>query len=479
MSLKSKTLAGFFWSLTQQFGVQLSSILVTIFLARILEPADFGLIGMLAVFMALGNSLIDAGMTSSLIRTKDADQRDFSTVFFINLAVGVLVYFIMIAGSGLISDFFNQPMLKDIIKVYCLTFIIFPFSAVQRTRLVKQMDFKTEMKASIPSSIIGGVVGLALAYYGYGVWALVWMNVIQNLLLSVQFWLYSKWRPSWILDWGRFRYHFGFGAKLTLAGILNSVFSNIYHLVIGKYFSVDELGFYTKADSLKQIPVKNISTTLSKVTFPMFAEIQDDDARLKVAYKRIMQQVLFWLTPVMVLSAVLAEPLFKIVLTEKWLPAVPYFQILCFIGLMYPIHSYNLNILKVKGRSDLYLKLEIVKKGLLILSVFAALPFGILAILWTRVVLSFFYFGINSFYSGKFLSYGLIHQIRDIFPIFLIGTLSGLGVILFSSFIKDFSILDLGQLIIGGGVGLGLYFFLSWKSKSQPFSDFRILILKR
>jgi teichuronic acid exporter len=479
MSLKSKTLAGFFWSLTQQFGVQLSSILVTIFLARILEPSDFGLIGMLAVFMALGNSLIDAGMTSSLIRTKDADQRDFSTVFFINLAVGVLVYFIMITGSGLISDFFNQPMLKDIIKVYCLTFIIFPFSAVQRTRLVKQMDFKTEMKASIPSSIIGGVVGLVLAYYGYGVWALVWMNVIQNLLLSVQFWLYSKWRPSWILDLGRFRYHFGFGSKLTIAGILNSVFSNIYHLVIGRFFPVIELGYYTKADSLKQIPVKNISMTLSKVTFPLFAEIQDDDARLKVAYKQIMQQVLFWLTPVMALSAVLAEPLFRIVLTEKWLPAVPYFQILCFIGLMFPVHSYNLNILKVKGRSDLYLKLEIIKKTLTIIGIVLALPYGIFALLWTQVVLNLVAFGINSFYSGRFIDYHVFKQIQDIFPIFFVGAISALGSWFLIDFVQNVPFLDWIHLIGGGSIGMIIYFLIMWGANSEPFIDFRRIILKR
>ncbi|AMQ57588.1 lipopolysaccharide biosynthesis protein [Algoriphagus sanaruensis] len=479
MSLKKKTLVGFFWSLTQQFGVQLTSILVTIFLARILEPSDFGLIGMLAVFMALGNSLIDAGMTSSLIRTKDADQRDYSTVFFINLAVGSLVYLIMFFSSGLISDFFNQPLLEEIIKIYCITFMIVPFSAVQRTRLVKAMDFKTEMKATIPSTLLGGIVGLLLAYYGFGVWALVWMNVVQNLLLSIQFWFYTQWRPSMILDWDKFRYHFGFGAKLTLAGILNSVFSNIYHLVIGKFFSVTDLGFYSKADSLKQIPVKNISTTLSKVTFPLFAEIQEDDEKLRIAYRRVMQQVLYWLTPVMVLSTVLAEPLFRIILTEKWLPAVPYFQILCFIGLMYPIHSYNLNILKVKGRSDLYLKLEIVKKTLTVIGIFVALPFGIFALIWTQVILNLFAFGINSVYSGRFISYSVWKQLKDIAPIFGLGILAGLGGWLIISFGSNYNHLEWVKLLLGGLAGCSVYFLASWILQPQPVLDFRNLILKK
>ncbi|TFV97193.1 lipopolysaccharide biosynthesis protein [Algoriphagus kandeliae] len=479
MSLKTKTLHGFFWSLTQQFGVQLTMILVTIFLARILEPADFGLIGMLAVFMALGNSLIDAGMTSSLIRTKDADQRDFSTVFFINLAVGVLVYLAMVFSAGLISEFFNQPALKAIIKVYCLTFLIYPFSAVQRTRLVKNMDFKTELKITIPSTIVGGLLGLVLAFQGFGVWALVGMNLAQNLLLSVQFWVYSNWRPSWVIDWERFKYHFGYGAKLTLAGVINSVFSNIYHLVIGKFFPVTQLGYYTKADSLKQIPVKNISNTLSKVTFPMFSEIQDDDEKLKVAYKRIMQQVLFWLTPVMALSAVLAEPLFRIVLTEKWIPAVPYFQILCFIGLMFPIHSYNLNILKVKGRSDLFLKLEIIKKSLTVVGIIIALPYGIFALLWTQVILNLVAFGINSFYSGRFIGYNVWSQLRDILPIFLIGGVAAIGGWFVKGSIGNFPAVDWIQLIGGGLIGIMIYFLISWGAKSEPFVDFRKIILKK
>ncbi|GMQ34255.1 lipopolysaccharide biosynthesis protein [Algoriphagus taiwanensis] len=479
MSLKAKTITGFFWSLSQQFGVQITSIVVTVFLARILEPSDFGLIGMLAVFMALGNSLIDAGMTSSLIRTKDADQRDYSTVFFINLIVGILVYAIMVACSGFISQFFDQPELEHIVKIYCLTFVIYPFSAVQRTRLVKMMDFKTEMKITIPSTLLGGITGLVLAFQGYGVWSLVAMNLLQNLLLSIQFWIYSKWRPSLLLDWSLFKKHFDYGAKLTLAGIINSVFSNIYHLVIGKYYPLAQLGYYTKADSLKQIPVKNISTTLSKVTFPLFSEIQDDDARLKVAYKRIMQQVLFWLTPVMALSAVLAEPLFRIVLTEKWLPAVPYFQILCFIGLMFPVHSYNLNILKVKGRSDLFLKLEIIKKSLTLIGIVLALPYGIFALLWTQVILNLVAFGINSFYSGRFIDYHVFKQIQDIFPIFFVGALSALGSWLLMDWVQNIPFLDWIHLIGGGLIGMIIYFLIMWGAKSEPFIDFRRIILKR
>src|SRR5690606_494162 len=304
-----------------------------------------------------------------------------STVFYINLVGSILVYLLMFSFSGLISRFFDQPILQSIIKVYCVSFVISAFSGIQRTRLVKKMDFKTEMKVMIASSIISGITGITLAMLDYGVWSLVLMTLVQQFFTSLQFWIYSKRRPLWLFDFTRFKYHFDYGYKISLASVINSIFSNIYLIVIGKYFSLVELGFYSKADQLKQIPVKNISSTLGKVTFPMFSEIQGNDQKMKSVYKRVMQQVLFWLTPVMALGAVLAEPVFRILLTEKWLPAVPYFQILCFIGLMYPIHSYNLNILKVKGRSDLYLKLEIIKKSLIVVGILVALPFGIFGLL--------------------------------------------------------------------------------------------------
>lgn len=479
MSLKQKTLDGFFWSLVQQFGTQAISIGVTIFLARILEPKDFGLIGMLVVFMSLGNNLIDAGLTSSLIRNQDSDERDYSTVFYINLVGSILVYLIMFSFSGLISRFFEQPILQSIIKVYCLNFVISAFSGIQKTRLVKEMDFKTEMKVMVPSMIISGITGITLAVMNYGVWALVWMTLVQQFFATIQFWIYSKWRPLWLFDFSRFIYHFDYGYKITLASIINSLFSNLYLLVIGKYFSITELGFYTKADQLKQIPVNNISSTLGKVTFPMFSEIQGDDQKMKLVYKRVMQQVLFWLTPVMALGAVLAEPVFRIVLTEKWLPAVPYFQILCFIGLMYPVHSYNLNILKVKGRSDLFLKLEIIKKSLIVVGIAIALPFGIFALLWVQIVLNLIAFVINSHFSGKFIGYDLKSQVLDIIPIFFLGILSAGAAWFIKSVMVEHQAIDFLQILAAGSTGLLIYFLVAWGFKSEPLLDFKRIVLNK
>ena len=335
------------------------------------------------------------------------------------------------------------------------------------------------MKVMLPSVLIAGATGITFALLDFGVWALVWMMIAQQLFASIQFWFHSKWRPLWVFDISRFKYHFDYGYKMTLASIINALFSNLYHLVIGKYFSIAQLGFYTKADQLKQIPVKNISNTLAKVTFPMFSEIQDDDERLKVVYKKVIQQVLFWLTPVMVLAAVLAEPTFRIVLTEKWLSAVPYFQMLCFIGLMYPVHSYNLNILKVKGRSDLFLKLEIAKKSLTVIGIVIALPFGIFALLWTQIILNLVSFVINSHFSGKFIDYNLLSQLKDIIPIFLMGTASAGAAWFVKDLIVDVPAVDYLQIVSGALIGLLVYFLISWGSKSEPLLDFRKIILKK
>lgn len=479
MGLKEKTLSGLAWTFSQQFGVQGINFMVSIVLARLLMPEEFGLIGMISVFIALGTALVDSGLTSSLIRTNDADQRDFSTVFFMNLFGSLLIYAILYVSAPLIADFFNQEILTAITRVYCLSFIIGAFSAVQNTILTKKMDFRTQMTITIPSLIVGSIVGLLMAFKGYGVWSLVYMNLTQSFLSSLQLWIRAGWRPSWVFDVERLKYHFNFGYKMTLAGILDTFYRNIYRIIIGRYFSAAQLGFYTRAQSLKQLPVQNISTALNKVTYPMFSHVQDDDIKLKSLYKRLMQQVLFWVAPTMVFSGVLAEPLFRFLLTEKWLPAVPYFQILCYVGIMYPLHSYNLNILKVKGRSDLFLKLEIIKKAMVTIGLFIAVPFGIFGLLWMQVVLTNLSFLINTYYSGKLIGYNALDQVKDILPILGLAMFAGAFTYVINAQLPDVIYFDLPRLVIGFSMGMLIYLLISYFSKMNALLDFRQLVLKR
>lgn len=477
-SLRKTAISGIFWTLTQQFGSQGIQFIVSIILARLLMPEEFGLIGMIAVFYAIGTTLIDSGLTQSLIRSGNLTQIDYSTIFFFNLFGSLVIYLIIFLCAPFIASFYNQPLLEGITRVYCVSFLINAFSSVQMSKLTKEMKFKTQLIISLPSLIVSSIAGVYLALEGYGVWSLVWMSLIQATLNSIQLWIYSKWTPSLVFDLSVLKTHFSFGYKLTLSSLLNTIFSNIYQIIIGRYFIASLVGFYTRANSLKQLPVTNFSKALDKVTFPLFASIQHDDVRLKSVYKQIMQMVLFLIAPILTFMAVLAEPLFRFLFTEKWLPAVPYFQVLCLTGILYPIHSYNLNVLKVKGRSDLFLKLEVIKKIIIVLTIVVSIQFGIMGLIWGQVFTSGLAFFINTYYTGKFIRYGAWQQFVDIIPVLALSFLVGAGV-----FILDQKILyryiDFARLSIGVSIGAFLYLSLMWWLKNDIIQSFKKIILKR
>jgi O-antigen/teichoic acid export membrane protein len=341
------------------------------------------------------------------------------------------------------------------------------------------LDFKSQAIIRIPASIIGGVLGVVLAFEGFGVWSLVYMQLAQGFLETVSIWLKEKWRPSFLFDKERFRFHFSFGYKLTLSGIINTIYENIYQVIIGKNFSAAELGYYSRAQAMKQLPVTNISNTLNKVTYPLFSSIQDDDLALKSLYKKLMQQILFWVAPVLVIGGVLGEPLFRYLMTEKWLPAVVYFQILCLEGILYPLHVYNLNILKVKGRSDLFLRLEIIKKVLITGGLVVAIPFGIYGLLWMQLALSLIAFFINTYYSGKMIAYPVGEQLKDIIPILGLAGIVGFWVYLVDFQMPNIINFDIIRLVVGTLLGMGTYILISYLTRFNPLIEFRQLILKR
>lgn len=480
MSLTKRTVSGFFWTFSQQVSVQFINFIETIILARILLPSEFGLIGMLAVFIAIGNTLIDSGLTSSLIRTANPTEKDYSTVFFINLLGSILIYCILFFTAPLIASFYKQPMLTNIVRLYTLTFIIRAFSSVQMTRLTKELNFKLQMTIQIPSEILGSALGIILALSGFGVWSLVWMNIFQSSMYSIQLWIRSGWRPKFLFDKDLFKYHFNFGYKLTLSSLLDTVYQNLYTLIIGKFFSAAQVGYYTYSMTLRQLPIQNISGALNKITYPIFSSIQNDDIALKRAYKKLMQQVIFWIAPILILLTIIAEPLFRLLLTEKWLPAVPYFQILCIAGILYPLQAYNLNILKIKGRSDLFLKLAVIKKVLSISGVFVALQFGIFGLLYFQIVMTLISFVINTWYSGKFINYSFKNQLSDISPILLVAACTGGAVKVLNIYLENYlTIPDILQLMIAGFIYFSLYLFTSYLIKIDSFNDFSQLILKR
>jgi O-antigen/teichoic acid export membrane protein len=478
MSLKKQALSGVFWSTIQQFSSQGIGFIVSVILARLLVPAEFGLIAMLGIFIGIGTALINGGLTMSLIRSQDPDDEDYSTVFFFNLVGSIIIYSVVFIAAPLISDFYNQDLLTSIIRVYSIIFIINAFSAIQTTRLSKNMDFKTQMKVSIPSLIIGSIVGITMAYNGYGVWSLVWSAIIQSFVATIQLWYWSKWMPLWIFNIEKFKYHFHYGVKLMSSGILDIIFTNAYTIIIGKFFAPAQVGYYNRADTLQMLPVGNISSIITRVSFPLFSSIQDDNIRLKSVYKRIMQMVIFLVAPTLIVMAVLAEPLFRLFFTDKWLPAVPYFQILCFNGILYPIHSYNLQILNVKGRSDLFLKLEIIKKIFFVLVILFSFQFGIYGLLYGGVITSILCFFINTHYSGKFLNYSAWEQTKDLLPIILLSVIIG-GILYFcDQFLLNYFPFDFIRLFIGGIIGSSLFIISAYFLKMNSLFEL-IKIIKR
>jgi teichuronic acid exporter len=479
MSLKNKALSGLFWVTIQQFSSQIVGFLVSIILTRLLLPEEFGLIAMLSIVIGVGGALVQGGMNSSIIRTIDPDDDDYSTVFYFNLVSSIIIYVITFFLAKPISDFYDIPLLESITKCYAIVFIINAFSSIQFTRLQKEMMFKQEMKIKLPSLILSGIVGIILAYNGFGVWSLVYSALLQSFFLAIQVWLISSWRPKICFNSKKFNYHFHYGYKLTLSSLLDIVFSNSFTIIIGKFFSPAQVGFYNRAETLKQLPVNNISNILNKITFPLFAEVKEDDARLKDIYRRIMQMVLFFVAPILLIMAALGEPLFRFLFTEKWVPAVPYFQILCWAGILYPIHAYNLNILKVKGRSDLFLKLEIIKKIMVVVIITMSIPYGIYGLLYGGIITSVLAFFINTYYSGKFINYTSWHQIIDVLPTLILATITGATVHLVDKYLSQQLISDLIRLVIGTAIGTLIFLLLSKLFKLNAMNELINIIKKQ
>ena len=471
MSLRRQAVNSVYWTGLHQFGNQFITFIVSIVLARLLLPSEFGLIGMLYVFIALGRSLVDAGLTQSLIRTPVLTDEDLSTVFYFNIFGSVVIYTVCYILAPSIAKFYNQDILTELLRWYGLVFIINGVSSIQNTVLTKELRFKEQFRIQLPSLIIGSVVGVVMAYTGYGVWSLVASALVQSSANSLQLWLYSSWSPKLSFNTESFKTHFGFGYKLTVSGLIATLYDNLYTIIIGKYFSGAQLGYYIRANSLKQLPVTNIRLVLNKVTYPLFAKIQEDDIRLKRVNQQIMKMVVFVVAPVLVISSVLGEPLFRFMLTEKWLPAVPYYQILCIVGLIYPINSYNINVFKVKGKSGLYLRLEIVKKAIGITIVIISAFIGIFALLWGSVLTYLCAFVINSHYVGRLIGYPTLEQIKDLAPLIFSVMIGGLGTFIVDYYMVMNQTGDLIRLLVGTFVGCICYVAAVWIGDRTPIIE--------
>ncbi len=459
MSLKNKTISALSWSAIDRFGSQGVQFVISIILARLLLPEQFGLIGMLTIFFAVAQTFVNSGFGSALIQKQDATHIDECSIFYFNIFVGFVAVGVLWLCAPLIAAFYDQPILTPLTRFLSLNIIINSFALIQTTLLSKNIDFKTQTKVSIVSAVLSGIIGIILAYQGLGVWALAIQQVCGNLFRAIFLWLWFAWRPSLVFSFAALRQLFGYGSKLLLSGLLDTIFQNIYLIVIGKLFSPAALGFYTRAKLFQQMTSENFTSILSRVSFPIFSTLQNEPVRLKYAVKKSLTFSAYVVFPAMIGLAVVAEPLVIVLLTEKWLPCVPYLQLLCVIGLTYPLHVFNLSVLKSKGRSDLFLRLEIIKKVLITLNIVVTWRWEIEAMICGQIVLTLIAYYLNSYYTASLINYSTWEQIKDLMPALTAALLMGAGVFAIQRLLPQSSALL--NLLVQIGSGMLLYAAIS------------------
>jgi O-antigen/teichoic acid export membrane protein len=421
VTLSQKTLTGVIWSFSEQLGRRGMGIAVTLLLARFLSPADFGLVAMMAIFLSVATSLMDSGFKQALIRLHEADQIDFNTTFYSNLVLGMLSYALLFAVAPFIANFYDEPRLIALIRVAGIAILINSFQVVQSAVLSRNLNFKAQLHATMPAGIISGLIAVGLAYVGLGVWALIAQMLFAAFITTVLLWYLQGWRPSRGFSRRSLGSMYKFGYKLFLSGLLDIAFKNIYVVVIAKIFAASIAGYYFFAQKIKELIISQLVGVIQNVSYPALSTMQQDNVRLKAGYRKILQVTTFLLFPAMALLAALAGPLFRIALSDRWLPALPYLQLMCIVGLLYPLHSINLNILKVKGRSDLFFYLEIYKKIVSSLILFVSIRYGVIGVLIGQGIGSILAYIPNSYFSSRLIDYPIYEQMIDFMPSLLLS----------------------------------------------------------
>ena len=431
-TLKSRAVKGVFWSATERLGPRAVQFVVSIILARLLTPAEFGLIGMLSVFMALGLVLMNSGFGSALIQRQDATKVHYNSVFFANMLLSLIAAAVLWLAAPWIAAFYNQPALIAPARGLSFNFIFAAFGLIQLTLMTKRMDFKTQAKVRLIAVTGSGVVGVSMALLNFGIWSLVAQSLSATLFNSLLLWLFSSWRPSRDFSTSALRELFGFSSRMLASGVLDTIFRNLYNVVIGKLFLPADLGYYTRANSLQQIPAQTLTGVITKVTFPLFSELQNDAARMKNGFKKAIRAIALINFPLMFGLMATAGPLVLTLLGEKWRPVIPYLQLLAVVGLFNPLSAINLNVLLAKGRSDLFFRLEIIKKTLVVLILLVTWRWGIQAIIIGQIVSVIIAYILNGHYNSILVGYPFTSQLLDLSPYLLISAAMGGIVFLFN-----------------------------------------------
>jgi len=473
--LKKKTIHGVLWSAFDNFGSTAISFIFGILLARILSPGDYGLTAMIAVFLGISRIFIESGFSNALIRKPDLKDDDCCTAFYFNLLIAIGCYIILFFTAPLIAQFYNKSILCPLVRAEALCLIINSLILVQIALVNRQIDFKFTSKVNLSSSIISGIVGTLFALYGFGVWSLVFLDISNSLVALSFYWINSKWKPHLVFSKKSFHYLFGYGSKLLATGILDVIFQNLYPIIIGKFYSSASLGYYTKATNFAKFPSSTLTNVIQRVTFPVLSTIQDENQRLVEDYRRLLRMSAFIIFPLMVGLAAIAKPLIVLLLTNKWEQCAIYLQLLCFSMMLYPIHSLNLNLLQVKGRTDLFLKAEIIKRIIQILIVIFTVRYGIVIMCIGLIANSYIALIINTYYTGILIKVGFWVQLKDLYLIFLNSIAMG-GIAYYISSLFCTNILSIVGAVISG---FASYILFSYICKLEELKELTAFVKKR
>ena len=471
-NLQQKTFSGMIWTFAQHFSLEGFGFIQGIILARLLVPRDYGLIAMTQIFFAIAGVFIDSGFSNALMRKKHRKEIDYSTVFVTNIVLTFIFALCLFLSASKISSFYNEPILEDIVRANAILLVLNSVNAVQGARLRINLQFKVISFISVVNNVTIGIATIIFAYLGYGVWSLIYPNFLAPFLKFYLYWYYQRWRPSINFSWRIWKEYFSYGSKLLISALLDKFWNNIYPLIIGKFYSAVDLGYYSRARSYASLPAHTFQGVLGSVTFPILCSIQDDDSRLRDAYRNLIRVSGYVVFPMLLGLAALSKPFILVLITDKWADSIPYLTIICFASMLRPIHVLNLNLLQVKGRSDLFLRLEIIKKLISLIILFITIRYSVLIMCVGGVVSSYLALYINTYYTGKLIHVGYFMQLKDLLPSFLYSLSMGAFIYIVTSFIPNMTL----QLIVGIILGITYYLLISAIFKSPELAYIKVLL---
>jgi len=469
-NLRKKTINGLVWSFADQFGVYFIRFGLSIWITRLLSPKDFGLTGLMTIFVSVGQMFSESGLQMALIQKKETDNKDYSTVFWFSLTIAVFFYIIIFLFAGNIAAYFNEPQLKAIARVVSLSLIVGSLGGIQLSILSKTINFKRQAKISFVASIFSGIIGVALASKGFAVWALVFQTLSASVISTGLLWIKNSWKPAFIFDIDRFKQLYHYSWKIFLQGLSNAIFTNLYYLLVGKYYSTADLGFYVRGKRFYDMLIQQATISYGRVTFPVFSSIQDQKERILKNYIKTERLLILFAIPSVTLLVSIAEPFVRFFLTEKWMPTVPYIKCFFLMGLYFPIYMLNQNIFNAVGRSDLSLKTDIMHKILLFLVLIFSYRLGILAIIGGQVIVGAFVYLATSYLIDKIIFYSMLNQLIDYLSVAAVSITVFLLLNLVKNYFGNDLVMMFGILIVGSS-SFTLLFKITSVRSYQIFKD--------